>query len=90
MDDIESSVTELNRLIVSKAPRCRPSVFPSNMAIHNIFDICGSDENSPHRAKIQRWLDSEQCTEDQVVFLTEFDYTQRVIQLTPRKVTLPG
>ena len=89
MDDIESSITELNRLILEKAPVCRPAVFPTSMCITSIYALCKDSESSPHRAQIQRWLDKEQCSEDQIVFATAFDYQQRTIRLTPRKVCMP-
>jgi hypothetical protein len=86
MDDIESSVTELQRLILAKAPHCRPAVFPSNMKVNSIYDLCDSQtEQSPHRAQILRWLDAEQTSEEHVAFTTEFDYTQRTVKLVPKK-----
>ena len=87
MDDIESSIAEIQRLIRSKAPFFCPAVFPSNSCPYsNIYDII-NDTNESQRAQIQKWLYQQQCTEDQIKFSTEFNYKQRVITITPVKVS---
>lgn len=86
MDDIESSITELQKLLAHKAPICCPAVFPSSFRVKTIYDLFQTTSGSQHKAEIAKWLELEKCAENDVVFSTVFDFKTRIIEVIPRKV----
>ena len=83
MDEIESSVVELQNQLLSNAPVHRPAVFPLGRKISNLTDICSTDLQ---RSELSTWLRARGASEDSFALITEFNYAQRTLSLIPVRV----
>ena len=83
MDDIETSVAELQHLLNGKAPNLTPAVFPSGRVLNNIYDFCSSDEQ---RSEVSQWLSETGLSENSFIFQTELKYSESTLYVKLVKV----
>lgn len=79
MDDIESSVTDIQRILKARAGGLCPAIFPSQRVPRSIFDLVAVED----KEQLQKWLEAANISPDSIGFKTEFDYKKRVISLEP-------
>ncbi len=83
MDDIETSVAELQHLLGQKAPNLSPAIFPSGRVLRNIYDFCSTDEQ---RSEVSQWLSETGLSENSFIFQTELMYSEATLHVKFMKV----
>jgi hypothetical protein len=79
MDDIESSVVDIQRLLRERAGTICPAIFPSQRVPRGLFDLISQED----KESMEKWLESAQINVASIGFKTEFDYKKRVISVEP-------